>query len=268
MTAEKRSALRWFAAEFLVVVTGVLVALAMQSLYQRKEARQREREYVEQLRAELKQTLASMLFSDSVLASSDRAGVMLVRAYRQTAPRDSVLIWLSNVSAGARGRPVLGTAQALVASGDLRLMHDSALRAAIPTYIARMEQAVETLRDLEEDFQRQRALLGEAVDVNEAVREVGAADHNQQAVESGTAGLLGTRYADSTYSPLPGKADRTPFPIDVNAILKDRKAYQALDRMSWAKWGHKAVRGRIRKMAEELLDQIDRSADPKQKSYN
>src|SRR5438132_10733976 len=40
---------RWFAAEFLVVLCGVLVALALQSIYQGRQDASREHAYLQQL---------------------------------------------------------------------------------------------------------------------------------------------------------------------------------------------------------------------------
>src|SRR5688572_25817782 len=41
-----RARVRWFAAEFLVVVTGVLVALALQAWYEDRQDRDRETAYL------------------------------------------------------------------------------------------------------------------------------------------------------------------------------------------------------------------------------
>lgn len=47
-----RRGLRWFAGEFLVVVTGILVALALQAWWNDRSARQQERELLQRLRTE------------------------------------------------------------------------------------------------------------------------------------------------------------------------------------------------------------------------
>lgn len=244
------------------MVTGVLVALALQAVYQHSEARKRERDYLRQMRAELRQTEASLLYSDSVLEANDHAGIMLVRAYRTNTPRDSILQWLAVFTAGGRGRPVLGTAEALVASGDLRLIRDDSLRAAIPTYIARTRNAVEALSSLEDEFQRQRESLSGVVDANQAA--VDAIKQGNPGATGLTATsaprdsrLLGTRFADTAYTPLPTTIQHTPFPIDVEAMLRDRAAYRALDRMAWANWAHRAIRRRIRTQAEELRIKVE-----------
>ena len=44
--------LRWFAAEFLVVVAGILVALALQSWWNDRAARVQEQALLQRLRAE------------------------------------------------------------------------------------------------------------------------------------------------------------------------------------------------------------------------
>lgn len=256
-----RSSFRWFAAEFAVVVTGVLVALALQALYQRGQDHEREAEYIRQLTVELKQTKASMAFSDSLLAPTDMAGVKLLRAYRATASEDSIKSWLAAFTAAGRGRPVIGTAEALVASGDLRLIRNDSLRIAIPIYIARVKNATEVLIDLEREFQAQRGALSGSVDVTSVATE--QLKRGQLAVDAARADLndprrYGTRFADTAYTPLPRQVTREPFPVDAAALLSDRNAYRAIDRMVWANWSHKGVRRRIVGMADELLHTIGR----------
>src|SRR5262245_17607244 len=51
-----RRSVRWFAAEFLLVVSGVLVALALQAWYQGQQNARAERVYIAQLRADLDTT--------------------------------------------------------------------------------------------------------------------------------------------------------------------------------------------------------------------
>lgn len=165
---EWRSRLRWFAAEFGVVVTGVLVALALQSLYERSEDRRREHAYLRQLAAELRATEATMVTADSFTASGDRAGVMLLRAYRTSAPRDSVLSWLNRIGRFSFHLPVTGTAEALVSSGDLRLVQEDSLRAAITSYVGNLRPILHTLQNATESWQRSFYDFAEIVDLNEA----------------------------------------------------------------------------------------------------
>ena len=135
--AHWRDRTRWFAAEFLVVVTGVLVALGVQSLYQRREDGRREIAWLRQLAAELQATEAAMAEADSFVGSADRSGARLLRAYRAPVPPDSIVAWLNDTGRFAFHLPVTGTAEAFVASGDLQLVRSDSLRGAIAEYVGR-----------------------------------------------------------------------------------------------------------------------------------
>jgi hypothetical protein len=91
-----RAALRWFAAEFLVVLTGVLVALAMNAWWTDRTDRQRERAALRYLVADLQAAERSVAEIDRESASSDMAGVSLQRAYYLPVPppADAVRAWL------------------------------------------------------------------------------------------------------------------------------------------------------------------------------
>ena len=53
---KRLAGLRWFGAEFLVVVSGILMALALQAAYQSQEDAAAERVYLTQLDADLQET--------------------------------------------------------------------------------------------------------------------------------------------------------------------------------------------------------------------
>jgi hypothetical protein len=129
---------RWFAAEFFVVVTGILVALALNAWWSGREAEARETVYLRQLVADLSETERMMASRDSSMARGPHHSVdQLIISFGTTPrpPRDSVATWLLWTAYTVAPRPVLGTAEALVASGDINLIRDDSLRAAILRYL-------------------------------------------------------------------------------------------------------------------------------------
>jgi hypothetical protein len=162
-----RFRVRWFAAQFLVIVTGVLVALAVQALYERGQARGRERAYLSQLRIDLDQTIDNVHQADLYVADADSAVLQLVRAFRITPPpEDSIVRWLAASSRVYAARPVLGTADALISSGDLRLIRNDSLRAKIPTYITVARRRERALEQMEDHLSTLREQLDHIVDWN------------------------------------------------------------------------------------------------------
>jgi hypothetical protein len=236
-------ALRWFAAEFSVVVTGVLVALAVQALYQRSSDRARERAYLRQLKSELIATEQLMDTGDSISREPDHAGVMVVRAYRTHPPRDSILLWLGALGRSFSALPIVGTAEALVASGDLSLVEDDSLRFAIADYVARNRSSAQLMQSALQHWNEMRTQLSYIVDLNEGV--VANPD------------LANPRMRDTLYSPLPHATSPRIFPIDTDALLRNRVAYAALDRMNWAKYVCWLARDRMRQSARELRRRVE-----------
>lgn len=135
---------RWFAAEFLVVVCGVLVALALNAYYQGRVEAQREAGYIQQLAADLRESEAVL---ERALAGNEaeRAKLMQLLALfsREEAPSLEAFRELTTFSIRPV-QPTLSTAQAVVETGDLNLISDDSLRSAIIQYVGAGESYNET----------------------------------------------------------------------------------------------------------------------------
>ena len=148
-----RSKLTWFLSEFIVVVTGVLVALALNAWWQVRQDRSFELQYLQQLNREIEQTIDILEREDKASSGPHRALTMLVRSARMNPkpPRDSLVAWSLEAPNISQSNPILGTAEAIVASGDLRLISDDSLRLAIPAFL----DAVKGRREDQQGFRRQ-----------------------------------------------------------------------------------------------------------------
>jgi hypothetical protein len=132
------SALRWFAAEFFVVVTGVTVALGATSWWEATQSREREAAYLGQLLADLDQTKAMVTRADEDMHRGDEAAVALVGSFQEATPPslDSIYLWVDAAFQWSDSpRMVVATAQALMATGDLTLIRSDSLRVAIVSYL-------------------------------------------------------------------------------------------------------------------------------------
>jgi hypothetical protein len=131
------AALRWFAAEFLVVVSGVLVALALQASYQSHQDAAAERVYLTQLDADLlrtEQTFQQALNQDRERETANTN--LLAALYRPDAlEATSARVWF-HVSMGwySDPRPILGIVDTLIATGDIKLIRDPQMRSQIMAY--------------------------------------------------------------------------------------------------------------------------------------
>ncbi|MGH7470222.1 MAG: hypothetical protein ACRENP_19930 [Longimicrobiales bacterium] len=130
-----RTALR----EFLVIVTGVLSALAAQAWWERGQERERERAYLYQLLADTRENERRIALAMREDSASMHAVGRVVRALHTPGPmpsNDSLATWLLIALNSSDFQPVTGTYQALLSAGDLRLLHNDTLRGLVVGYAA------------------------------------------------------------------------------------------------------------------------------------
>jgi hypothetical protein len=134
---------RWI-GEFAVIVAGVTVALASDSMWNRWQNRQAAHAYMEQLGAELDENTRRL---QAAVALEDEQRAAAGGAYKAIARgdvilRDSAVAWAIT----RRGvhysdpRVLMGTVTTLISTGDLRLMRDPQLRQAIAAYATQIRE--------------------------------------------------------------------------------------------------------------------------------
>jgi len=137
----RQGEIRWsrLAAEFLLIVAGVTVALGADSLWSLRQDHARESEYLEQLRADLAENRtrldAAILDEETLGAAALAALEALTTGSPITA--DSARAWLVERRGFMYSDPRLltGTFSGLIESGDLRLIRDSDMRKSIIAYV-------------------------------------------------------------------------------------------------------------------------------------
>lgn len=128
--------LRWFAAEFLVVVSGVLVALALNAYYQGRVDAGREAGYLQQMATDLAESEARL--QEAVAANQDQLGKLteLLKLFDSKSEVPSIEAFNDlKILSFTSEDPVLSTAQAIVETGDLHLITDDLLRSEIIHYV-------------------------------------------------------------------------------------------------------------------------------------
>lgn len=136
-----KEGLRWFGAEFLVVVAGILVALGLQAWWQDRQDAFRGAEYQQQILSDVRATERTLRESIAVDRTHYAANKLLGTAlYAQHSPtREQALGWLQSYSGWiADPRPVLGNVNALIQTGEIRLVSDPAVRRAMISYASIM----------------------------------------------------------------------------------------------------------------------------------
>ena len=136
---------RWRRAirDVALIVAGVLIALAANAWWQARQDQARARDYITQLLADVREnerTLRSAFELDSTTAHGVQrllSGLDRVPA----PPRDSLRVWMQRPPVFySDPRPRLGTVNALIETGDIRLFRDERLRSAVIAYASDMEE--------------------------------------------------------------------------------------------------------------------------------
>lgn len=126
---------RWFLAEFFVVVSGVVVAFALNSWWQEVNNDKKEKQYIAQISRELDSTLLSIENDIEYLKGSTEASAsLLTYAYAKELPPETEMVnnMMRSLSFNTSGQ-VSGTLQSLINSGDIQLIKDDELRTTLIT---------------------------------------------------------------------------------------------------------------------------------------
>jgi len=240
------SRIRWLAEEVTIIVVGILVALAIQSWVDGRDDRAREQEYLHQLRADLRETERLVMRDDSVHRVRDRSGVMLLHAFftPERPPRDSVLVWAIDATWYEPRRPIQGTAEALVATGDLALLQDHALRGAVTSYLAESRMVTAEQLAAEEVWMRASQQLSGALDFSEGLELLVRSPQDSLAMAS-------------PLFYLPAGRRRRPFPVDVEAFFRNRDAYDGVANMYWGKRNMGQLRAMMLQSARALRARVE-----------
>src|SRR4051812_47630658 len=116
---------RYAAAQLLLIVTGVLVALGAQAMWNDHQDRARETDYMRQLRSDLVETVTS-LDTTIVNQSGSTERIGRIRQFLHSSgdipPADSLTRWIAH----SFGQPNVhrGTLNTLLQTSDIRLIHD------------------------------------------------------------------------------------------------------------------------------------------------
>jgi hypothetical protein len=143
------SALPWkrLFAELGVIIAGVLIALAVDSWWERRQERQRADEYLEQLLVDFQRTAGRL--ENTIVADTDwlqKSTSALARALDGPwPPADS----LELPTGYNYFEPLTGTLAALIQSGDLRLVRSVSLRSELIAYSSVIQETKSVLRDTE-----------------------------------------------------------------------------------------------------------------------
>jgi hypothetical protein len=140
----------------------------------------------------------------------------------------------------------MGTIQALITTGDLRLLRDDALRSAVTAYAESMMNLVDEHGILLDMWTRGMEQASEVIDVSDVL-----------AVMRPASQIDSLARANPLYQLPPGERIR-PFPPDWNAVRSNRQLFRGASHMNLAKQNMQWVRATMLAETRALKEQIEK----------
>ena len=129
---------------------------------------------------------------------------------------DSVYTWLGSAMRVNRVRPVDGTAEALIATGDLNLIQNDSLRSAITKYLDENGHQIAAT-----DYQMEQI----AESIRELTRHIDRLEGAPAEEDPRAAAIFREAFP---YADVPDGERRTPFPTSSETFFQNREAYTAV----------------------------------------
>lgn len=190
-------------------MAGILVALALSSSAEDQRDHQRGRLYLRQLNVDLEASEKILVEAETFLRlRAEVSARILHRFWREGLTVDaSTRTDLALPRSSRRFNPVLGTANALMSTGDLNLVRDDALRTQLVTYLDSMKTFQDDIRRFDETyFQPGVHILSIGPDIHQFLDLRGSV-------------------LEETLRSRPSVIERVPFPTTIKTMLRDRCVY-------------------------------------------
>lgn len=129
--------------EFALIVVGVFTALAAQAWWERRQERLAEDEYLQQVAADARTTteLLRRALSEEKASGASAQGILnLMRNPEYPIERSDTAVFHPLFGRYTDPRLVVGTIEALLASGSIRIVRDPEVRSAILQYVSSVKQ--------------------------------------------------------------------------------------------------------------------------------
>ena len=243
----------WFAVvlEVAIVVLGVVIGFQVTGWGQARSDAAKEQVYLRQLAADLDETESMIRDVNTWMAKRERAGGEFVRAFRspERPPRDS-LIWWRHLQQFKLAVPVMGTVNALLATGDLALIRDDSLRSAITAYSQTITRITQNQQSWAERLRDGRAALEAPMSMYDVRAELTPPVVLDSMARADP--MLGIQTGDA----------RIPFPFTVESVLTNREAATAAAAIQMALRNLRGMRRNMLRGTVALRQRVDAQIDP------
>ncbi|PAP75444.1 hypothetical protein [Rubrivirga marina] len=242
----------WFVVclEVGIVVLGVVIGFQVTSWGQAQSDRAKEQTYLRQLSRDLAETERLADDLARTMAPLERAPRRLAQAHYlpEPPPRDSVIHWAAVAPAYWEISPVLGTAEALVSTGDIGLIRDDSLRIAITAYLEKARENIRGWGAWKDVLLRQTDEYGATTPVALLFAEW-----------VGPAALDSLDRADDWMALAPPGVALPA--LDTDALVRDEQVHRLMVRITIAKDNMAINRREIAQYAAALREQVEAELD-------
>jgi uncharacterized protein (UPF0335 family) len=239
--------IRWaqLGLELIVVVVGILMALAIDSWWAERQERILEASVLEQLAADLARADSQLVAQLSQTEAAAQAALDLVAAARgeREAPGDSIASWLTRVSWWSDPVPITSSAQALVSSNSLHVIRNDRLRSSVVAFLDQTRQFESRIPRHEVEISRRMDEIRDVVDpfargqvVYVGVLEQGVEAHAASSAASGAT-------------------------IDLRTIVKDPRIQRSALELFWAHENLRWLQQRIIDATQGLRAEIPAASE-------
>lgn len=243
----------WFAVvlEVCIVIVGVVIGFQITAWGQDWSDRAKEQTYLQQLAGDLRETERALIEADSFHIPIDSAGIRLLHAFYQSDPpsRDSLVGLLDAATSIRPVRPVLGTVEALVSTGDLSLITNDSLRTNITAYLDDSERLIDANADMFRGFFDAFRGLRTRVDLGGMVEDALSPEAALDRRES------------EPYWPIPESPRIQRFPFIADTFLADREALTYVQILNETKRNLWFIRRLMKEAAIDLREQVEAELD-------
>ena len=245
---EWRRRVRWFAAEFFVVVSGILVALWLQASFQSRQQAEREIDYLRELAADLRQTEASIDATRTAASQLERTSAMLLQSFYPgvEVSEDSIRSWLFQVQSFSSVRLGLSTARAL-ATHEAGLVQDDSLRVAILGLLDQADQF---------HASQESGIATFFIYVPRFTEKVSFTETLMWRYDDGAGAPLVPSTALPAL-PVPPGTPTHPFPADIAALLQDRQLFHTLEGLYQIHASFTRAQGRMLTRVKALRERVE-----------
>ncbi len=213
--------LKYAIGEIILVVIGILIALQINNWNETRKNNEKETVLVDQLLQDLNQTEADLKDVKDLFLIRANSCVAISQSYwTRKHLSDSLLFNFSIILSYRSYKPILGTAVSLVNSGNIDLIHSKKVRKAITDYIENVNAHKEDIKRYEESYYRQGVY-----DLKSEFDSYSLLGEYQKET------MLKRSRSRSGLNSYPESFEQVPFPVDIEAIYKSQKAYNAIQSM-------------------------------------